>query len=116
MDTPQEVEVWFILPAVRKQLAIEMKKTGMKQKDIASALNITGAAVSQYLTKKRGEEITFDGQTLAEVSESAERIRLGEPVRTELQRLMQKIKKSRLICSVCHDQINTSDSCEICYM
>lgn len=116
MDTPQEVEVWFILPAIRGKLAQNLKDLGLKQKEIAKALNLTEAAVSQYLSKKRGEETSFDATTLKDISNAAKKIADGATSREELQRLLQKVKKSRFICNVCHDQINTADSCDICYM
>ena len=33
MITPQEVQVWYILPAVRRNIAIELKKQGIKHAD-----------------------------------------------------------------------------------
>jgi len=45
---------WRILPAVCRELAICMEKEGMPQKKIAEALGATSAAVSQYLSGKRG--------------------------------------------------------------
>ena len=32
MDTPQEIEVWYVLPALRREIAIALKKQGLKQK------------------------------------------------------------------------------------
>ncbi len=51
---PQEIEVRYILPAIRKQLTIALAKDGLKQNQIARLLNITPAAVSQYIKEKRG--------------------------------------------------------------
>jgi predicted transcriptional regulator len=116
MDTPQEVEVWFVLPAIRRQLAICLKDVGTKQKDIATALNLTEPAVSQYLTKKRGEEIAFTKEALLEIKKSA--IIIAEDntkARSEIQRLMQTIKDSKFLCTVCNDHANTPSDCEICY-
>ncbi|MBI2110228.1 hypothetical protein HYT51_00405, partial [Candidatus Woesearchaeota archaeon] len=42
---PQEIEVFYIIPALRRQLAIEMKKNGLKQKRIAELLLIEDATV-----------------------------------------------------------------------
>ena len=50
---PQEIEVWYIIPAVRRELAKSMVKIGLKQKQIAVTLGITEAAVSQYLKLDR---------------------------------------------------------------
>ena len=51
---PQEIEVRYILPALRKELAIELSKD-MKQKEVANILNITQSALSQYHKEKRGK-------------------------------------------------------------
>ena len=44
---PQEIEVWYLIPAIRAELAKELLKEGINQTKIASILNITNAAVSQ---------------------------------------------------------------------
>src|SRR3989344_1908736 len=116
MNTPQEVEVWYVLPAIRRQLAISLKNDGLKQKEIAGVLNITEPAVSQYLKKKRGEEIAFSSQMLEEIAKSAKEISLDKSkLRSEIQKVMRKIKESKFICSVCNDHANTAKDCVICY-
>ena len=54
---PQEIEVLYILPAIRRELTIEMKKIGLEQKKIAEYLCVTEAAVSQYLNSKRASQL-----------------------------------------------------------
>ena len=116
METPQEIEVWYILPALRRQLAVCLKKEGMKQKDIALALNLTEPAVSQYLKRKRGEEISFSVDLTEEVSLSAKNIMKDRNrLRSEVQKLLKKVKETKFICSVCHDHIKSAEDCEICY-
>ena len=53
MELPQEIELWYVIPAIRKQLVIELKRKGLKQKAIAPILGITEAAISQYNRDKR---------------------------------------------------------------
>jgi uncharacterized protein len=43
-----------LIPAVRARLAIKLGREGLRVREIASALNITPAAVVQYLQGKRG--------------------------------------------------------------
>ena len=50
---PQEIEVWYVLPAIRKELVVTLKEKNLTQKKIAEFLNITEAAVSQYIKQKR---------------------------------------------------------------
>lgn len=116
MDTPQEVEVWFVLPALRRQYVMALKKEGLKQKNIANIVNLTEAAVSQYLKKKRGDAITFNKETLDEIQISVKKIVAKKSeYRREFQNVLKKLKHTRFICTVCHDHTNTDDKCEICY-
>ena len=53
MELPQEIELWYVIPSLRKALVTVLKKKGMKQKDIAPLLGISEPAVSQYMKDKR---------------------------------------------------------------
>ncbi|MCW3132915.1 MAG: helix-turn-helix domain-containing protein [Methanophagales archaeon] len=57
MKTPCEVIVWDVLPGIRAALAEELVKNGISQKEASKMLGITPAAVSQYVSKKRGYKI-----------------------------------------------------------
>src|SRR3989344_2771652 len=112
METPQEVEVWYVLPALRRQLAVCLKKEGMRQKDIAITLNLTEPAVSQYLKKKRGEDIKFDTELKKQIFLSAKAlVKDKTKARHEIQKLMRKINDGRFLCNVCHDHANTPKDC-----
>ena len=50
-----------ILPVIKRALIVELHRRGFKVKDIARLLNMTPAAVSQYLHGKRGKEIKVKG-------------------------------------------------------
>ncbi len=68
---PCETAVWHILPAIRSEVAKELVKCGLSQKEISERLGITQPAVSQYVTSKRGTNIELSSdvkvliQTLA---------------------------------------------------
>lgn len=116
MDTPQEVEVWFVLPALRRQYVLALKQEGLKQKSIANIVNLTEAAVSQYLKKKRGDAITFSKEILQDIQSSVKKIVAKKSdYRHEFQNVLKKLKHSRFICTVCNDHTNSNDECEICY-
>lgn len=88
---PAEVEVWFVLPALRRELAKTMKtKTvprvgddGKKkehkitQKEIAKMLGVTEPAITQYLLKKkgrrsRGDQVVIPAKFLSEIDKAAD--------------------------------------------
>ena len=78
MKIPCEVVVWQILPLVRRELARELVSThGMSQAEVAKIFGVTDAAISQYLSKKRGGEYSVAsmyGEFIGDVRNSAARI------------------------------------------
>ncbi len=46
----------YKVPAIKAKLARELKEKGLRQKDIATLLDVTEAAVSQYLSGKRAKK------------------------------------------------------------
>ncbi|TET12217.1 MAG: hypothetical protein E3J86_00775, partial [Candidatus Thorarchaeota archaeon] len=88
---PQEVEVWYVLPAIRRELAKvmktkvvqradvdgEVKEHKITQKEIARMLGVTEPAITQYLLKKkdkrsRGDQVKMPDQILREIDKSAD--------------------------------------------
>ncbi len=53
---PCEQIHWTLVPAIKRELALDWIKMGIKQKDIAKMLGTTEAAVSQYAKQKRGKK------------------------------------------------------------
>ena len=99
---PQEIEVWYVLPAIRKELAIAMSKKGLNQRQIAKKLGITEPAVSQYIQNKRASNIKFNKVIKKEIEKSAEKIiKNSQPIR-EIQRVCSVIKDRMLICGFHH--------------
>jgi len=74
-NTPCEYIVWNGLPAIRKGLAQSMiNDFGLNQNEVADKLGITPAAVSQYLSGKRGHSNFNKKLILKEFKSSAKRI------------------------------------------
>ncbi|MFW9962718.1 MAG: transcriptional regulator [Candidatus Sifarchaeia archaeon] len=88
---PQEVEVWYVLPAIRRELAKVMKTKVVSrqdedgkmvdhkitQKEIARMLGVTEPAITQYLLKKkgqrsRGDQVALPKIILKEIDKSAD--------------------------------------------
>ncbi|MGB9675144.1 MAG: helix-turn-helix domain-containing protein [Candidatus Nanoarchaeia archaeon] len=52
---PCEINVKYKIPTIKAKLAQKLKKMGYKNKEIAKCLDVTEAAVSQYLHGKRAK-------------------------------------------------------------
>jgi len=88
MELIQELEVWYVIPAIRKELALAMHNSGLKQVEIAKRLGLTKAAINQYLSEKRGTEIKFNSKIKASITNSASRIKNGFDSVREIQYLL----------------------------
>jgi uncharacterized protein len=109
--TVQELEVWYVLPAVRKELAKVMKEKGLSQAKIAKFLGITEAAVSQYVKAKRAADVKLDLKLKPEIETAAKNIMNGKNQRREIQRLIHFAEKNHLICKVCPEHTSTCKQC-----
>ena len=108
---PQEIEVYYIIPAIRRQLAMYMKLSGMKQNKIAGLLHIKNATVSQYISKKRGNKMEFSEEILKEIGKSAKIIKDDFSLLREIQRLLRRIKETREICRIHKELSNVPGTC-----
>jgi len=114
---PQELEVWYVLPAIRRELAkVLISSYHLSQRDAASAIGITESAVSQYLKSKRGKGIVFDAKVIERINQSADNIVNNKScVIKELQAICTFFKKTGYLCEM-HKQANTNlpCDCEVC--
>ncbi|MCK5239705.1 MAG: hypothetical protein KAR33_09175, partial [Candidatus Thorarchaeota archaeon] len=73
---PQEVEVWYVLPAIRRELARVMITKEIPQKQIAQMLGVTEPAVTQYKLNKskrsRGDQVDIPDTVVTELAKSAD--------------------------------------------
>ncbi len=125
---PQEVEVWYVLPALRRELAKVMKtkivtrvdEDGKKkehkitQKEIAKMLGVTEPAITQYLLKKkgrrsRGDQVTIPERFLDEIEKSADVMikqyekmdssdDMFEVMTSEINRILRVIRNDGAMC------------------
>ena len=114
---PQELEVYYILPALRRELAKSLKQAGKNQKQIAELFGISEAAVSQYVHAKRGTEVAFTSEMCKAIKGSAQRITDQKTFLRETQLLMRKVWGDKIICDVCHDQNGSAvpKGCSVCF-
>jgi len=100
MKTPCEKVLWFVLPAIRKELVRSLvQEHGYTQRDTARFLGLSDAAVSQYISKKRGRLVINDKAFLDEIARSAKRIVKEGPkvVDQEICRLCGLLRSSKIL-------------------
>jgi uncharacterized protein len=117
---PQELEVRYILPAIRRELAKALiEKHKLSQKETAKLLGLTEAAVSQYLHSKRAKEVIFSEEVVDEILKSAETIlneKTRQKVMSETFRISSLAKVKHILCDL-HRAQSKDDlaKCNICF-
>lgn len=100
---PQEIEVWYIIPAVRKELSrLLVKKHGMTFEKAGAILGISKAAVSQYLSNKRANKVKLPDEIKEEVNNSADIIlKDNRAAVKEMQRILKVMRNKKCSCEIC---------------
>lgn len=112
---PQEIEVFYILPAIRRELTINLKQLGLKQTEIANLLGVTTSAISQYLNSKRAAEVKFTNELKQDIKKSAIKIKQGSFLLEETQYLLNKTRDARITCQIHKKFANIPGNCEVCF-
>lgn len=100
---PQEIEVWYIIPAIRKEFAKVMtKKYKLTFEKTGYILGVSKAAISQYLKKKRASLVKIPQNIKKEIEKSAEMLVKNENLAVkEIIRILNLVKKCGCGCRVC---------------
>jgi predicted transcriptional regulator len=114
IQLPQEIEVWYIIPAIRREFAKGLVKKGLKQREIAAKLGVTDAAVSQYFSSKRAGNVRFNRTVKSEIRHCVNRISEGASVMSEIQRICRLCKKDKICCYV-HKHHGRPRDCKACF-
>jgi len=111
---PQEVEVYYVLPAIRRELAYALKRRGRSQAEIAALLGVTGASVSHYLRGHRGAESLCELAALANMA--AAHVTDRESMLRETQAILTVLKQNRTICQL-HERVSSDipKGCDVCF-
>ena len=113
---PQEVELFYIIPVIRKEFAVALKKQGKGQKEIASLLGVTEAAISQYMKEKRAINIKLEQEIKNKISKSAKKIKNSMDIVSEVEKLLNFIRKNKSICKYHHKFIKKIPAnCSVCF-
>ena len=99
---PQEIEVWYIIPAVRSEIAKVLVSRGFTQDKASKILGVSKAAVSQYISNKRASKVKFPKEVMSEIKKSVDNIIQENSVAVrEIIRLLEIIKITKCSCNVC---------------
>ena len=112
---PQEIEVFYILPAIRSRMAYAMKEQGLRQKEIAGLLCVQESTVSQYLNSKRAADIKFNSTIDKEIGTAVKRIKSKEDLIRETQRILEMSKSEKITCNVHKAVADVQHNCEVCF-
>ena len=100
---PQEIEVWYIIPAIRRELAkILSEKYKLTFDKIGNALGVSKAAISQYINKKRATAMKIPANMKKEIEVSARIIVKNENLAVkEIIRILNLMKQTKCSCGIC---------------
>ncbi|MBT3297321.1 hypothetical protein HN385_00195 [archaeon] len=112
---PQELEVWYLLPAIRKKLALALVKEGMAQKDIAKIMNISAATISHYKKDKRAKKDIIGNSLDLDIKKSVKKI-VQDPtiIFSEIMNLTKIVKKNGLLCDIYQKQKDLVEKLPCC--
>ncbi len=117
LEHPQEIEVWYVIPAVKRELANSMiKDYGLSQKKVADVLGLTESAVSQYVNSKRAHELEFNDEFKTLIKESAKDVMEGKHSMVRaIQMICDKYRRTKEICDV-HKKFGVvyQENCKAC--
>ena len=100
---PQEIEVWYIIPAIRKELAKNLVKTHkMSYEKAGRILGISKAAVCQYLGNKRANKFKLNPDMKKEIKKSSKIIvQDNNKAILEIERIIKYLRANHCPCELC---------------
>ena len=110
-ETPCEYIVWNGLPVIRREIAESMiQDFHLNQKETAEKLGVTAAAISQYISGKRGKNRIENEMVLKEIKKSAEIIindgtSQVQPETCRICKIMLKHNLFSFLCDECAEKL-----------
>jgi hypothetical protein len=117
MKPPCELIVWYVIPTIRAELAKEMVKLGLSQKEVSEKLGITQSAVSQYMKDKRGQGIPVNKDVRKAIKKLAKDIVDGNTARDVIPGICAVcaiVKSSGSLCELHRQEDSELDGCDVC--
>ena len=118
MKPPCEMVVWYVIPAIRSELAKDLLTLGMKQKKISELMDITQPAVSQYITDKRGSGIEFSDEVNQLIQSFAQDLYDENATKFDIIprtcNICKKIKAEDILCQIHKTKGDINWECHVC--
>ncbi len=115
---PQEIQVWYVIPALRREIAkCLVKDFDMTQREAAEELGVTEAAVSQYFKSRRAKEIDFEEDALELIRDACKRVAESDSsMAEEMYKLSvsKPVKKAMCKMHKANDP-NVPEGCRVCF-
>jgi predicted transcriptional regulator len=118
MKPPCEVIVWYVIPTIRAELAKELVKMGMSQKEISQRLGITQSAVSQYIKDKRGKCIPINKEVRKGIKLFAKQVMTEKNPKDTIPGLCMVcaiVKSSGSLCELHKKDDASLEGCDVCF-
>ncbi len=120
---PCMVVVQYVLPSIRLLIMKDLiAKHDMRKIDVSKKMQLTPAAITQYLTGKRGAafemEILRSKETMDIIADIAETVARND---TSMEKLVEKlciacntIRSQGTICQLHKENLQTLKDCRVC--
>ncbi len=118
MELPQEIEAFYVIPAVRRELARLLVASGLTQRAVALKLDVTEPAISQYLSNKRGITMEYPPIVAAQLKASTNKILLTDDpraIRAAVEAACAAVRTERVMCTLHRKHATVKDDCTSCY-
>ncbi len=100
---PQELEVWYIIPAIRKELArVLVREHRISYEKAGALLGISKSAVCQYISNKRANKLKLPDNVRVKIAKAAERIIKRPKIAIiEIEKILGFIRQKKCCCELC---------------
>ena len=111
---PQEIEVWYLIPAMRRELArLLTQKHGLSYEKAGEVLGISKAAISQYNKNKRASKVYLHSRVLKELERAVKSIgKDKERTVREILRVLKFMRDKKLPFEFCQGGRHNHKDCK----
>jgi predicted transcriptional regulator len=114
MKTADEVSVWYLVPAIRRELSLALSRKHLSQAAIARTLGLTPPAVSQYISGKRAGVVLPTGFRQLVTRAAGRIVAHTDCARFEIENLVQDAKRTGILCTVHRSHDSVPECCSVC--